>query len=262
MQKRSDDDKPDPPSSRHNANFSPPVIQTDPRLQRDVAPHQDTRAAHKRPRDNSFFNRPDHQYRRTTEHASSSQPLPSSRTVNQASKETESVVHKTYFAVEPASFEWTKDRDNRNGRPHRTTHKERGSLLSQMDQEVAVPRHLQPDNFQKRPKTERKGLVEKRVSLDVYIPTTVSVGTLARLLGVRLGKSSLPEWYTTYPPLSEHLQHKMRQAGMIEEAKYDHGSYSSYNRRSHYLLDHTHISLDLRLCGPPDRRIWPKSDSQ
>ncbi|KAF8654152.1 hypothetical protein AX16_003681 [Volvariella volvacea WC 439] len=52
----------------------------------------------------------------------------------------------------------------------------------------------------------------KTPPVDVYIPTTVTVGNLSRLLGVKL----------------ETLQHKMRHVGMAEEATYDHVLTSDY----------------------------------
>jgi translation initiation factor IF-2 len=206
IKKRSDADKQHPPSSRLNTTFSPPpVIRTDPRLQRDVAPHQDPRAEHKRPPNHSFFNRSNQQYQRPMEQASNSRLLPNSSTANQPGRETASAARKPHFAAEPAAFEWTKDRQVRSGRPHRTAHKERGSLLLQTNQDSAVPRHLKPEAFQKQIKTKKKCLVEKHVSPDIYIPTTVSVGTLARLLGVRLGKVILALIVTLFTLLYQNI---------------------------------------------------------
>jgi translation initiation factor IF-2 len=231
-------------------------------LQREVAPHQGSRAKPKGPPEHSRFTRPNDQYQRSIEQASSSRLPPDSGAANQISRETEGPARKTHFAAEPASFDWTKDRNARSGRPHRTAYKERGSLLLQVNQDAAVPRHLKHGASERQIKAKKKRIVEKQVSPDVYIPTTVSVGTLARLLGVRLGKVIVALICYSVHPLLEHLQHRMRQAGMMEESKYDHGTYSSSNKRLLPSLNDTYLSLDLRLCCPVDGRIWPNSDSQ
>jgi translation initiation factor IF-2 len=101
-----------------------------------------------------------------------------------------------HYVAEPASFEWTEGSDVRGGRPHRLTHKDRGSLLFQMGRDAAVPRHMKPGAAQKQIKAKKKSVVAKRISPDVYIPSTVSVGSLARLLGVRLGRDMVP-WSIT-----------------------------------------------------------------
>ncbi|KAJ4001485.1 hypothetical protein F5050DRAFT_1560782 [Lentinula boryana] len=59
---------------------------------------------------------------------------------------------------------------------------------------------------------KKKVFVERKVSVDVYIPSVVSVGQLAQLLDVRLAR----------------LQRKMEQAGMGEETSYDHVLTSDY----------------------------------
>ncbi|KAH7869691.1 initiation factor 2 [Lentinula edodes] len=66
---------------------------------------------------------------------------------------------------------------------------------------------LRKENFRKN-----KVFVEKKVSVDVYIPSLVSVGQLAQLLNVRLAR----------------LQRKMEQSGMGEETSYDHVLTSDY----------------------------------
>ncbi|KAF8184878.1 initiation factor 2 [Mycena galopus ATCC 62051] len=63
------------------------------------------------------------------------------------------------------------------------------------------------------PKVKKvRAYVEKRIDRDVYIPSTVSVGHLGRLLGVRL----------------EDLQDKMFQAGMGAQASFDYVLTSDY----------------------------------
>lgn len=205
----SDTDDQQPLPSRHNATFSPSIVRTDSRLQREVAPHQDSRTESKQLPEHSHFDRSRQRHQRPVKYVSSSRLPPNSGT---SSRKTEGAPRETYFAPEPASFEWAEDRSTRSGRLRRVAHKERGSLLLRMNQDTAIPRHLKYGASQKHIKTKKNSLVERRVSPDVYIPSTVSVGTLARLLGVRL----------------EHLQHRMRQAGMAEEAKYDHILTSDY----------------------------------
>jgi translation initiation factor IF-2 len=107
------------------------------------------------------------------------------------------MAHKTHFVAESANLDWIKDRNARSGRPFRTAYKERGSLLSQTNQDAAL-RYVKHGAPEKQPKARKKRIVEKQVSPDVYIPTTVSVGTLARLLGVRLGKVPLPCFVTPF----------------------------------------------------------------
>ncbi|KAG6874270.1 hypothetical protein C0995_001495 [Termitomyces sp. Mi166 len=100
-----------------------------------------------------------------------------------------------------------KERQNNYGRPERTTRtafKERGTLLSRGHKNDSLSEIEEPKKQVK--KVKKAVIIEKKVSADVYIPSTVSVGTLARLLDVRL----------------EHLQQKMRLCGMSEEAEYDH----------------------------------------
>ncbi|KAG6832679.1 hypothetical protein H0H92_012251 [Tricholoma furcatifolium] len=98
----------------------------------------------------------------------------------------------------------------RRQRVNRTSFKERGSMLSEGSRNKPLEEEKQE---QKAVKKVKKGVVvEKQVSADIYIPSAVSVGTLARLLGVRL----------------EHLQRVMRLSGMREEAEYDHVLTSDY----------------------------------
>ncbi|KAF9458674.1 hypothetical protein BDZ94DRAFT_1270200 [Collybia nuda] len=106
-------------------------------------------------------------------------------------------------------------RNLRNSRPNRVVQKERGSLLSRADGDATLSHYTKDTPKPQGPnqvKTRTKVFTEKQISVDIYIPTTVSVGTLARLLGVRL----------------ERLQHKMRNAGMSSWAKYDHVLTSDY----------------------------------
>jgi hypothetical protein len=81
--------------------------------------------------------------------------------------------------------------DPRGSRQRRGSFKARGSLASLVREDMAIPGHSKSSTL--RPKTnpskswKKKAHIEKKVKIDVYIPSTVSVGTLARLLNVRLG---------------------------------------------------------------------------
>lgn len=101
----------------------------------------------------------------------------------------------------------------KHNRPGRVGYKARGSIRLHMDEDVIIPSH--PRVHVQNPaakKQKKKAIVEKRVSLDVYIPSTVSVGQLARLLDVPL----------------EDLQQKMWESGMGDQLSYDHILSSDY----------------------------------
>lgn len=95
-------------------------------------------------------------------------------------------------------------------------HKEHGSLkrafrdygLPSRNRNRDTPARTHAQN--PKPKSKRKVLDKTKV--DVFIPSIVSVGNLARILGVSLGR----------------LQRKMREAGMVNEASYDHVLTSEY----------------------------------
>jgi hypothetical protein len=79
-------------------------------------------------------------------------------------------------------------RNARSAKSNRNPHKERGSLLSRFSEEEAQKTQ---QTSQRPVKVKKAKVIEKKVLADVYIPSVVSVGTLARLLGVRLGKDLL-----------------------------------------------------------------------
>ncbi|KAL4258479.1 TRAFAC class translation factor GTPase superfamily protein [Pleurotus pulmonarius] len=107
---------------------------------------------------------------------------------------------------------------NNEGRQHsRVVRKDRTSILARRGDNVAIPSHSRVSHKHgdhtlkvKRKKTSLPK--EKQVAADVYIPSTVSVGTLSRLLGVKL----------------ETLQRRMFRAGMGDESSYDHVLTSDY----------------------------------
>ncbi|KAF8478291.1 hypothetical protein F5888DRAFT_1814061 [Russula emetica] len=85
------------------------------------------------------------------------------------------------------------------------THKEHGSLRRALRDDELPSRnrnrvtHVKTHTHNPKPKSKQKAL--KGTKVDVFIPSTVSVGNLARILGVSIGR----------------LQQKMREAGMAEE---------------------------------------------
>ncbi|KAF8498053.1 hypothetical protein F5888DRAFT_1906373, partial [Russula emetica] len=95
-------------------------------------------------------------------------------------------------------------------------HKEHGSLRQALRDDELPSRncnhvtHVKTHTHNPKPKSKQKAL--KGTKVDVFIPSTVSVGNLARILGVSIGR----------------LQQKMWEAGMVEEASYDHVLTSEY----------------------------------
>ncbi|KAG9225978.1 hypothetical protein CCMSSC00406_0006400 [Pleurotus cornucopiae] len=108
--------------------------------------------------------------------------------------------------------------DANNGRQHsRVVRKDRTSILARRGDNVAIPSHSRVsqkhgDHSLKVKRNKTSLPKEKQVAADVYIPSTVSVGTLSRLLGVKL----------------ETLQRRMFRAGMGDESSYDHVLTSDY----------------------------------
>ncbi|KAA1474856.1 initiation factor 2 [Dentipellis sp. KUC8613] len=100
----------------------------------------------------------------------------------------------------------------------KTAFKERHSLRHALSQEATIPAHKRVSTARsatdpvKKVKHKKSRSEVGRVKLDVFIPSTVSVGNLARLLKVKLAT----------------LQRKMREAGMGEDASYDHVLTSDY----------------------------------
>lgn len=102
----------------------------------------------------------------------------------------------------------------RNARLSRNAFKERGSLVLNRESNTFTPsrsRETLPRKIPSVQKTKSKFAAE-RGPIDVYIPSTVSVGTLARLLKIKLPQ----------------LQRKMRKSGLVNEAAYDHVLTSDY----------------------------------
>ena len=97
----------------------------------------------------------------------------------------------TYFSTQDADEESASRHRKERGR-----FKQRGSLVSRLDEEVAIPKHSRVSQAQpsgKGKEKEKAGEVQKTANaakrVDVFIPTVISVGNLAKLLNVTLGAS-------------------------------------------------------------------------
>ncbi|KAG7086642.1 hypothetical protein E1B28_002583 [Marasmius oreades] len=114
----------------------------------------------------------------------------------------------------PSTFQTRRDYPQ----PHKRS-RGRGSIIERLNY---LPSSSQPDLNDRQQRYKRtsekqnvkkpKAFMEKRIIADVYIPSVVSVGTLAQLLNVRL----------------EQLRRRMKRSGMAEEASYDHVLTSDY----------------------------------
>lgn len=100
---------------------------------------------------------------------------------------------------------------NNEGRQHsRVVRKDRTSILARRGDNVAIPSHSRVsqkhgDHSLKVKRNKTSLPKEKQVAADVYIPSTVSVGTLSRLLGVKLGQSAL-QFTLTHFTMAYHPQ--------------------------------------------------------
>ncbi|KAH9966697.1 initiation factor 2 [Russula dissimulans] len=98
-------------------------------------------------------------------------------------------------------------------RRSRVEHKERGSLRRTYElQSRNRDRDTPTKAYSQHPKPKNKSKALNGIKAEVVIPSVVSVGNLARILSVSLAR----------------LQWKMREAGMAEEASYDHVLTSEY----------------------------------
>ncbi|OSD08681.1 initiation factor 2 [Trametes coccinea BRFM310] len=104
----------------------------------------------------------------------------------------------------------------RSERHKRTQYKERGSLLSRLKDEAVIPKHSRVSNVRSevKEKEEKKKAPKaiKKVNADVFIPSIITVGNLAKLLNVKL----------------DDLRRKMIRVGMEAEASHDHMLTSDY----------------------------------
>jgi hypothetical protein len=113
--------------------------------------------------------------------------------------------------------------------------KERGSLCSGRAFVTGANRGSTTEigrwHGKKRERESGRKFQTKKVQVDLYIPSTVSVGQLAKLLNVRLRMVKIfPRTQSTDSVLFKGtLQRKMDQAGMYEESSYDYGRQSSFS---------------------------------
>jgi hypothetical protein len=89
---------------------------------------------------------------------------------------------------------------NRRLNRDRGSYKTRGSISSQLrGQEATIPAHSRGVNDRLRSRTEKDRVHNakkpKKVNMDVFIPSTVSVGQLARLLNVRMSRCHFNIYY-------------------------------------------------------------------
>lgn len=182
-------------------NFrSPPKHHNDGRLQRDMAPHQSLpqgQVSHRGSTSTSSGVRnggPDlrPQGTRRTMDVWQQHDSPSRPPLRPISEERrrDSAMYAPPISTPVEQVRCSRDRD---GRGHRDALKKgRGSLLDRLHEDPTISskdRQLPRRQVAAKPRVpRRRKFVEKYVSRDVYIPSTVSVGTLARLLNVKLGE--------------------------------------------------------------------------
>ena len=116
------------------------------------------------------------------------------------------------FESEALSSEYAREalKDSR-ARRLRVAHKENGSLRRALRDEELHHRNRNRDTFAKthaqkpKPKSKQKALNETKVA--VFIPSTVSVGNLARILGVSLGSPHFVRKYSRFslPRLNDQV---------------------------------------------------------
>jgi translation initiation factor IF-2 len=105
--------------------------------------------------------------------------------------------------------------------------RERGSLVPRdgevlVEDRVGAKAELERRQQQRRAKAAMRK--RPRQLVEVYIPNIVSVGQLAQLLKVKLGMLAITFLGNGFLNIAlDRLQRKMREAGMGEEASYDHG---------------------------------------
>ncbi|KAJ7349196.1 hypothetical protein DFH08DRAFT_864714 [Mycena albidolilacea] len=194
------------------ARFSPPHLHVpNPQSARDLAPHLDPKVL-----DNKERRTPTPAFRIQTQ--TQTRPQTQAQTQTQTRTQTQTVEPSTSTpsrSFQPELSFQPSFEDGENGsvdRQHRSKNafKQRGSLLN-ADRDAHKP-VVQTKTSAPKPKKKPLTYVEKHIDQDVYIPSTVSVGHLAKLLSVRL----------------EDLQNKMFQAGMEGQASFDYVLTSDY----------------------------------
>jgi len=148
-------------------------------LQRDKAPHIGARPS---PSQRESEDAPRRQWEESSGERKNGKAIESLQVRRVANTEQERSRFSAAFTVDDHS-----DFD-RNKRPERVNLKDRGSLRHARD--GAIPSHARMHQTYPKPtsKTKKAKNHSKKVVVDVYIPTAVSVGQLARLLNVRQSK--------------------------------------------------------------------------
>lgn len=136
----------------------------------------------------------------------------------------------------PSTSAWTPASNVDEGfgsrQRNKRSFKERGSLISRLSEEVAIPNYSRASNARLVSKEKEKEKMQKApkavkpASVDVFIPSVVSVGNLAKSLNVTLGMGD-SSFSATISPLNslsrtDRLRRKMIQVGMEAEASHDH----------------------------------------
>ncbi|KAJ7771689.1 hypothetical protein B0H16DRAFT_1514334 [Mycena metata] len=180
-----------------------PTLSADSRLQRDAAPHLQRDAAPHLQRDAA-----PHLQRAPAPHLQHERGSPALARTPPLQTRTQPQAQLRPLQPQPEPSYFGSSLDNQPTTRSKKTFKERGSLLRADAADTPV---IQINTA--APKVKKPwAYIEKRVTQDVYIPSTVSVGHLARLLSVRL----------------EDLQDKMFRSGMGEQASFDYVLTSDY----------------------------------
>ncbi|KAJ3774773.1 initiation factor 2 [Lentinula raphanica] len=207
------------PASAPSTSKPTPAFQQRPMLHREEAPHTRTHPL----RDNARnTNHPGQSLEQNGQDSRDSTLTHSSTNRNDSSRSSLHTNPQSSRSTPTSSDLWDSyvdglDVNKKNGKSHFGPRPgKRGSLVEKMRAMQTQTDDSQKDyhaaRIQKEKSRKRKVFVEKKVSVDVYIPSVVSVGQLAQLLDVRLAR----------------LQRKMEQSGMGEETSYDHVLTSDY----------------------------------
>ena len=148
---------------------------------RELAPHL---AAQPRREERAVRREPRSRVRDET-----TKPTAQRSTVEQAEDEG-AVEQDTSDSWHAGSREEEHDTRRKDTRGSKYAFKERGSIASRISDKIAIPSHsrVKTNVFQATKKREKKYPgTAKKVTRNIFIPSLVSVGNLARLLDVRLG---------------------------------------------------------------------------
>ncbi|KAI0797631.1 hypothetical protein C8Q75DRAFT_708753 [Abortiporus biennis] len=107
------------------------------------------------------------------------------------------------------------DLPSRHAKSHAAFKKERGSLASHI-RDIELPSHSRVRNaatYKGKDREKKFKSTKKKINVDVFIPSVISVNNFARLLNVTLAR----------------LQRVMERAGMSEQSSHDHMLTSDYS---------------------------------